>query len=111
MAKGFGIAGIIIVLLGMFIPIAGSFICWLGLALATVAALSGDRIFSVVTGLVAAVGVIFFSPLLWAAIAGENMQGGSVIPIVTVLSIFAPFVGIALNASGKVVLGKSNAGQ
>lgn len=107
MGKGLGIAALILILLGMFIPFIGIFITWLALALATVAALSGDRTFSIATGVIGIVGVIFFSPLLWVAGAGESMQGKSFIQIVTIVTLLGPFIGVALNATGKVVLGKS----
>ncbi len=104
MRLGFGLSGLIVAILSFFIPVYGIFIGWLGLALVTIAALSGERGLTIATVILSVVNYMLFSPMLWVAETGAGLSGvpGFVLP--TFLIVAAPIVGIILNATGKFAL-------
>ena len=74
MAKGLGIAAIIVALLGAFIPVFGFFIGLVALFFAAVAALAGDRVFSIATVAVSTIVFVFLTPSLWVSAIGESVE-------------------------------------
>lgn len=113
---GVGIAGLVVALVGAFMPIVGLYIGWVALLIVCIAALLGDRGLTIATVVVSVVAFIFLTPSLWIA---EGMRAIAVetgapddltqrigLPI-SVVMVIAPIVCIFLNVSGKVVLGKS----
>lgn len=109
MAKGFGIAAIIVVVISFFIPVVGYVGVGIAMVLAAIAALAGDRVFATVTAIVGAVSVFAFSPLMWAAMASEDggTCGKSSFFALVIGILALPFIAMMLNASGKVALGKN----
>ena len=101
MAKGFGIAALVLAIVAIFVPGYGTLLSGLALILAAIGALAGDRAFAVATPLIAAANAYFLSPLLWHA-AGQGGSGGVVLLILAFLAL--PLVAIGLNANGIIVL-------
>ena len=99
MARGFGIGALVCAIIAIFIPLYGLYVSALAIALAVVAALSGDRTFATATAIIAAVNTLFLSPLVRIGL-DQNPQAY----IVVFLFIVAPFVAIFLNKTGRVVL-------
>lgn len=113
MAKGFGIAGLVLGILAIFVPVVSLFIIWLALVLVTLSAMFGDRIFSVATLTISIVNVLFLSPITIIALVGEQIgterTGGSSVLLVGSLIVFAgPIIGLILNATGRVAFGSSS---
>ena len=107
MAKGFGIAAMIIAIIAIFVPFPVTFIPVVAaLALAVIAALAGDRVFATVTAIISALNVVMFSPLLFAFLMDGSARGGSAYLLPMLAALAAPFVAMALNASGKLAFGK-----
>ena len=112
MAKGFGIVGLVIALIAIFVPLVAIFVMWLGLIVATVGALLGDRIFTVITWVVTVANIVFFSPITLALLIGEQAAaeesggGSGILLTITIVLFIAPIAAIILNATGKVMHGK-----
>jgi hypothetical protein len=96
-AKGFGIAAMVLAILSVFIPIYGILVSGVAIVLACVAALGGDRVFATATPLISAVNVFFLTPSIdfW-----ESNHPGSKAQLFTVatLCVAAPFVAMALSS-------------
>lgn len=105
MAKGFGIAALVVAIIAIFVPFYGIHLSGIALILAALAALAGDRAFAVATPIIAAANAYFLTPALWLAMKGLEQSGGSSGLLLLILAFLAaPFVAIALNASGVIVL-------
>lgn len=99
MGKGFGIAGLVLAIVGIFVPVFGLFIGWAGLILATVAAFAGQRGLAIGTSLICVVVFIFLTPSLWlegAAVAVDAAQNEPtpIFRIISIILVVAPFVGV-----------------
>ena len=112
MGKAFGIAALIVAGLSVFVPIPLSYLgIWLALALATVATLSGERLFAVVAFLVTLVNLVAFSPLTFAALFVPDGEGGwNFLAVLTIVLFIGPIAGAILNATGRVTLDKAQDG-
>jgi hypothetical protein len=111
MAKGFGIVGLVIAIIAIFVPLVAIYVMWLGLIVATVGALAGDRIFTVITWVVTIANIAFFSPLTLALLIGEQAAteeagGSGIFLTITIVLFIAPIVAMILHATGKVMHGK-----
>ncbi len=73
--KGFQLAALVLAVLGIIIPILG----WLGLALACVAAVRGDRALAIATVGVSAAGFIFVSLFVERAQSDEALPWSFII--------------------------------
>ena len=105
MAKGFGIAALVVAIIAIFVPFYGIHLSAIALILAALAALAGDRAFAVATPIIAAADAYFLTPSLWLAMKGTEQSGGSGgLWMGLIVFLAAPFVAIALNASGMIVL-------
>ena len=93
MNKGFGIAALVFAILSIFIPAVSIYVVWLALVLATLAALTGDKVFSFSTFLICLVNVIFLSPLTMLVLVQKEM--GS-IRILTIILFLAPIAGLLI---------------
>lgn len=94
MAKGFGIAALVLAILSAFAMYGFNFATiWLGMICAAIAALNGDRGFSIASILIAGAGLLIFSPFtlgaIWASAHYGDYSG--------IVLGFAPF-GIAIMA-------------
>ena len=109
MGKGLGIAGLVFAIIGIFVPVAGIFIAWLGLILVVFAALAGEVGFTVATIAISLVNFVVLSPSLWIATAGANLNTGpgspNIVVIICVVLLVAPIVGFILRKTGKVMIG------
>jgi hypothetical protein len=65
MAKGIGIAALIVAIVAFFVPIVGIAFSIFALILATLAALGGDRAYATATPIVVAVNTFGLSPSMW----------------------------------------------
>jgi hypothetical protein len=100
MAKGFGIAALVIVIVAFFVPIFGILVSGLAILFAVAAALAGDRAFATATPIIAGINTFFLSPSTWAMMGGQTDAERTTFVLVLLLGIAAPFVAIALNAAG-----------
>lgn len=89
MGKGFGIGALVLGILSIFVPIVSLYVVWLALALATVAGLLSDKVFSLATIVITLVNVLFLSPATWMALKGEQMSGGSGLMATTIVLFIA----------------------
>lgn len=104
MAKGFGTAGLVFALLGIFFPF-GIILSVVAICLAIAAGLMGDRALAASTSLVVLVNTFVLSPSVWIVLA----QAGSGLGWLFVIGALLPFGAIALNASGGLAVDSSTA--
>jgi hypothetical protein len=97
MSTGLGIAALVFGILSIFIPVISLYVVWLALALATIAALSGDKTYSIATFVICLVNVLFLSPATWMAFSGEALSRGSALKVFTIVMFVAPIAGILLS--------------
>lgn len=98
MAKGLGIAALVLSILAIFVPVITIFVVWLAMILAAVGGFFGERAFAIASVLVSLVNLILLSPMTWAAFAGENAGGGAFFQTVTVILFIAPIVAMIVGA-------------
>ena len=109
LARGIGLGALIVVIISFWIPLIGVFVAWFALLLASLAALCGDRFFSIATVIVGAI-TFFFSTSLWvdAGIAGAATSaddyGTPVLLAVSVILLLAPILAMILFATGRLAL-------
>lgn len=114
MAKGFGLLGLIIVVMSTQLTVGlNLMVGFLGLAFVTIGALGGEKMFSIAAVGTFVVALLFWSPLTLALVLG----GGLILewfidlpPFVTMGSVilFAalPIIAMILNAMGKLAFGR-----
>ena len=99
MGKGLSLAGLLVAILGAFVPVVGLFIGWVALIFATFGAMAGGKGLAVATVGVSAVAFLFLTPSLWieaaAQGAGLHKQTGSspIFRIISLALLAAPIVG------------------
>lgn len=103
MAKGFGIAALVFAILAIFIPF-GFVVSGIAVLLAYVAALAGDRGFTIATTVIAVVNTVFLSPSTWIMLGGNDPGAQRFMTVIIIAGIALPIISIVLNATGKVVL-------
>jgi hypothetical protein len=103
MAKGFGIAALVFALIAIFIPF-GFVLSGIAILLACVAALAGDRTFTIATTVIAVVNTLFLSPSTWIFLGGNDPSAQRAMTTMIVVGVALPIIAIVLNATGKVVL-------
>jgi hypothetical protein len=106
MAKGFGIAGLVLAILAIFVPLAGIFISGIAVVCAVVAALAGDRVFATAVPLIAGVNTFFLSASVWIMMAQQSQAERSSFTFLVLAFVAAPFVAMILNATGKIGISK-----
>lgn len=111
MAKPFGIAALVFAILFLVVPFGPNFVVGpVAVLCATVAALAGDRVFSIVTSIVYLVGYFFLSPVTLAAIGGATIasgnEGNPIFVFLGGVPGLLPLIGIALNATGRLSFGR-----
>lgn len=94
MSKGLGIAALVLGILSIFVPVVSLYVVWLALILATVAAVAGDKTFSIATFTLCLINILFLSLATWMALAGEKLSGGSFLKAGTVILFIAPIGGL-----------------
>ena len=98
MAKGFGVAALVVGILGIFVPVVTIYVIWLALGLATIAGISGDKVFPIATVGACLINILFLSPLTLVALKGESLGGGSFLLITTIILFIAPIIGLIIGA-------------
>lgn len=108
MGTGFGVAALIIALVGFFIPIFGIFVTGIALILAAIGALAGDKVFATATAIFSAASIFVFSPSMWAVMATPDDPTGGKTNIYILIGVFLalPFIAMFLRSSGKLMIGK-----
>ncbi len=91
MSKGIGIASLVFGILAIFVPVVSLYVVWLALALAALAAFTGDKALSVATLLVCLVNVIFLSPATILVLGGVSF-----LKTCTLGLFLAPIVGLII---------------
>jgi hypothetical protein len=104
MAKGFGIAALVVAIVAIIVPGYGLFFSAGAIVLSVIAALAGDRIFATATPIIAGVNTLFLSPLMWMFIRDHGGNGVEVFYCLVIIFFVAPFVAMFLNSKGKVVI-------
>ena len=113
MAKGFGLLGLIVVVMSTTLPIGFNLtVGFLGLGFVTIGALGGDKMFSIAAVGTFLVALIFMSPLTLVALFGggfalhffTGLPGFAWIAGVVAFSIL-PLIAMIVHATGRLVLG------
>lgn len=99
MGKGLGISALVFAIISLFVPFFGIIVSGIGVLLAVFSAVAGDRIFATATSVIVGVNIFFLSPLSLGVILQSN---GLLLGVLACLA--APFVAIAINASGTFML-------
>ena len=94
MAKGLGIAALVISILSIFIPVVSLYIVWLALILATIAAIFDAKTLTIATFAICLVNVLFLYPTTWTALVGERMAGSFFLKAFTITLFIAPIAGL-----------------
>lgn len=77
-ASGLAIAGFVILMLSVFIPIYGLYIGVLALLLVTIGAFFGEKLFTILTVTVSALKVWFLSPTFQVLVHGHNGENEAI---------------------------------
>lgn len=100
MAKGFGIAALVLAILAIFIPVGGVLISAIAVLFAAIAGFSGDRGFSIATALIAGVNTYFLSPSLWLMqMGGPEQSRTALVLTITILFVAVPIVCAVVGAN------------
>ncbi|MEM9378126.1 MAG: hypothetical protein AAGA72_18060 [Pseudomonadota bacterium] len=104
MSKGFGIAALVLGIIGFFLPLVGLFVSWFALVCATVSTFYGGRGMAIATVIISAVAFLL-TPTLWAEslnVATANPLAPSSTPTLKYICyalLTAPIVGIVISRS------------
>jgi hypothetical protein len=115
LGAGIGLAALIIAFIGMWMPLVGLFVGWLALIIVCVAALCGDKGFTIATVILSAVAFIFFTPSLWleagASADATSGHGAPLLRIISIVLLAAPIGCIILFSTGKLAIKKRASSQ
>ena len=104
--KGLSTAGLVMAIIGAFIPLIGLYIGWAALGLATLGALAGNKGMTIAVVAVSAMVFLFLTPSLWleAFAHSEGYREASgrapVLKIGTLIMLAAPLVAMFLHKPG-----------
>jgi hypothetical protein len=102
MAKGFGIAALVLAILAIFIPVGGVAISAIAVLCAAVAGLAGDLGFSIATAIIAGVNTFFLSPSLWIMQeGGPSQQRSPLVMMITLAFVAIPIICAIIGANRK----------
>lgn len=112
MVLGFGITALILTVLAIFAPGGINLILVaIAVTLSIVAALFGDRAFSIITSILSYVNILLLSPATLFSLSmmeGKTQEHGWTGPLIFVLiGIALPIVAVGLNASNVLKLNKT----
>lgn len=96
-ATGLGIAGFVVLIISLVIPYYGLHIGTLALAIVTVGAFMGDRLFTILTVVVSAVKVWFLSPT-FALLTSSYSDGVATFQVLAVGAHLVPLIAIFIGA-------------
>lgn len=97
MNRGLGIGAMVASILAIFVPVVGIYVVWLGLGLAVIAGLMGDKTYPIVTILISFINIIFLSPMTLILFKGENENGNTFFFYMTIVLIIAPILAMIGN--------------
>ena len=114
MAKGFGLLGLIIVVMSTQLPLGVNLLVgFIGLFFVTIGALGGDKMFSIAAVGTFVIALFFLSPFTLALVVGGSFGLNWLIDLpalatLTGVACFAaaPIVAMILHGTGKLVFGK-----
>lgn len=98
MAKGFGIAALVLAILAIFVPLYGLWIAAIASLFAAISALAGDRIFATAAPIITAINLLFLSPAFWHLM--NNSSDKTVNYLIVLVLVGVPFIAMYLNHSG-----------
>ena len=111
MGKALGISAFVLALIAVFTPFFGLYVTFIALVLATIGALAGDKVFSLVTVVIGFVNTFLLSPFSVMMLFGAQDQAGNTpLLTVTIVLLVAPIIAIFLNATGRVAIGRHREG-
>jgi hypothetical protein len=88
MGKGFGIAAMVVVFFSYGIPFIGAYVTFIGLLLATVAALGGDKPFTIAAAALGAVKLYLITPT-WLIVMKQSSGFATLTLVMVALPIAA----------------------
>lgn len=96
---GLGIAGLLIAIIGAFMPVIGLYVGWFALLVVSIAALMGERGLTIATIILSALAFLFLTPSLWIGEGVRVVAAGSTAPMpprilmpVTLVMLAVPIV-------------------
>lgn len=98
MGKGFGIAGLIVALIAIPMPVVGLYVSVISVVLAAIAALAGDRTYATATTLVAFVNTLFLSPSTWLLLSSNDPGTRFAMMMIILIIVALPFAAMVLRA-------------
>ncbi len=104
--KGLSTAGLIVAVIGAFVPLIGLYIGWAALGLATLGALGGNKGMSIAVVAVSAMVFLFLTPSLWLEVVahdagyGEATGSSPILRIGTFIMLGAPVVAMLMAKGG-----------
>ena len=109
MGRGLGIAAFVVLLLSLPIPIVGNYISLLALLILCGAAFAGEKVWVVVTTVVAAIKMFFLSPswhlmMFSDAVAQQTSGINTFFLLLTIGFLAAPIVIMIIKGRGRVAL-------
>jgi hypothetical protein len=106
MSKGFGIAALVFAILAIPIPF-GIVLTVIAVILAVVAALAGDKIFSVASSLIALVNTFVLSPSTWIMLSNSSPNESSALKVVLFVVCILPIGALVLRSMGMLAIRSS----
>lgn len=98
MHKGFGIAALIVAVIGIGIPLITIYMVWLALALAALSAFLGNKAFPLAATLVCLINALFLSPSVWILLTVEPKM---FYKATTIVLFIAPIAGLIIGRPKK----------
>jgi hypothetical protein len=89
-SKGFGLASLMVSIIGIIVPVVTIYVVWLALALASTAAFFGNKKYTISSFFTCLINVLFLSPLTLALLYGESTGGKGIFLITTIILFIAP---------------------
>lgn len=98
MARGFGIAGLVLAVLSTFAFYGFNFAAiWLAMILCSIAILNGERALSIASLLIAAAGLLIFSPMTMGTILNDAHHGHSAMMYIGFLPFAFPILALIID--------------
>jgi len=93
MGMGMGIAGLVLAIVAIFIPLVALYVVWVSLIFTAIAAFAGDKPFSIASWCVNLVNLVLLSPITLAILIGgpasdNTIRGPSIFLLVVTIALF-----------------------
>ena len=76
MGMGVGIAGLVLAIIAIFVPLVALYVIWVSLIFTSIAAFAGDKPFSIAAWCVSLVNLLLLSPITLAVLIGGTTING-----------------------------------